>query len=215
MFTPDTLKFLKELASNNNKPWFDANKKRFQQSVQEPALEFVRAMKPRLAKISRHLIADDKKQGGSMMRIYRDTRFSKDKSPYNTHVALRFLCGGALGYYVGIDAKEITLGAGIWQPNKEPLLAIRNAIAKDCKSWSAAYGVKGWVPGGESLARPPQGFDKEHPCVEHLKRKDFVLFKMLKPAVLTNKDFADTVAAEYKGVVPSMKFLAAAIKVSF
>jgi uncharacterized protein (TIGR02453 family) len=215
MFPRDALTFLKDLEGNNNKPWFDANKHRFQQSVQEPALEFIRAMKPRLSKISKHLVADDRKQGGSMMRIYRDVRFGKDKSPYNTHVSLRFLCGGELGYYLGIQPASLTLGAGIWQPDKEPLLAIRNAIAKDCKKWTGAFSGKGWEPGGESLARPPQGFDKDHPCIEHLKRKDFVLFKTLKTSVLTKKDLADTVAAEYKETSPLLKFLASALKQPF
>jgi uncharacterized protein (TIGR02453 family) len=216
MFPTDTLKFLAELGKNNNKAWFDANKTRFQDNVQAPALEFVRAMAPRLKKISPQLIADDRKSGGSMMRIYRDVRFAKDKSPYNTHVAFRFHAeGGALGYYVSIEADSTMLGSGVWQPDKEPLLAIRNAIAADCKGWNAAFSVKGWEPGGESLARPPQGFDKEHPCVEHLRRKDFVLFRKLPPSAITKADFADVVAADFADTKPLLKFLAGALGEKF
>jgi uncharacterized protein (TIGR02453 family) len=216
MFPKDTLKFLNELAKNNNKAWFDTNKKRFQDNVQAPALEFVREMAPRLKKISPHLVADDRKSGGSMMRIYRDVRFSKDKSPYNTHVAFRFHTEGAgCGFYMGIEADTVTLGSGAWQPDKDPLLAIRNAIAADCKGFSAAFSVNGWSPGGESLARPPQGFDKEHPCVEHLKRKDFVLFRNLPTSTLTKADVADKVASEFADTKALVKFLAKALGEKF
>ena len=131
MFPSDALKFLMDLEANNNREWFTANKKRFEQNVQAPALEFVRAMAPRLKKISPALTADDRKVGGSLMRIYRDVRFSKDKTPYNTHIAFRFVAGDGLGCYLSIEVGTVTLGSGIWQPDKEPLLKIRKAIAKD------------------------------------------------------------------------------------
>jgi uncharacterized protein (TIGR02453 family) len=216
MFPGDTPQFLKELGKNNNKPWFDANKKRFQDNVQAPALEFVRAMAPRLKKISPHLVADDRKSGGSMMRIYRDVRFSKDKSPYNTHVALRFMTeAGGCGYYMSIQADGVMLGSGAWQPDKDPLLAIRKAIAADCKAFTAAFSVKGWSPGGETLARPPQGFDKEHPCMEHLKRKDFVLFRNLPVSVLNKADLADQIASEFADTKALNKCLAKALGEKF
>jgi uncharacterized protein (TIGR02453 family) len=173
-------------------------------------------MAPRLKKISPHLVADDRKSGGSMMRIYRDVRFSKDKSPYNTHVAFRFHTEGAgCGFYMGIEAENVTLGSGAWQPDKDPLLAIRKAIAADCKGFTAGFSAKGWSPGGETLARPPQGFDKEHPCVDHLKRKDFVLFRTLPTSVLARADLADKVAAEFADTKPLLKFLAKALSERF
>ncbi|MCA8919168.1 MAG: TIGR02453 family protein [Planctomycetes bacterium] len=210
MFTKDTLAFLKELADNNNREWFKANKKRFDESVQAPALEFVREMAPRLKKISKELTADDRKVGGSLMRIYRDVRFSKDKTPYNTHVAFRFVGGAGLGCYLGIEGDKITLGSGIWHPEKEPLLSIRNAIAADGAGWAKASGIKGWELGGESLSRPPQGFDKEHPHINEIKRKDFVLFRNLKPTLASRPGFADCVAKEYEETRPLLKFLAKA-----
>jgi uncharacterized protein (TIGR02453 family) len=216
MFPSDTFTFLKELASNNNRDWFNVNKKRFESNVQGAALAFVRAMAPRLKKISPHLIADDRKVGGSLMRIYRDVRFAKDKSPYNTHIALRFMGqGSAPGCYLAIGADEVTLGSGVWQPDKEPLLKIRNAIAADGKGWLKAFNVRGWEPGGESLSRPPQGFDKDHPQVDELKRKDFVLFRTLKPSSATKPDFAEAVAADYADTKPLLKFLAGALGEKF
>lgn len=213
MFPKDTLKFLAELETNNDRDWFKANKKRFDESVQAPALEFVRAMAPRLKKISKELTADDRKVGGSLMRIYRDVRFSKDKTPYNTHIALRFVAGDGLGCYLGIEAGTVTLGSGVWHPEKEGLLKIRKAIARDGRAWSKVFNVRGWEPGGEALSRPPKGFEKDHPQVEELKRKDFVLFKKLKPAAVTKADFADAVAKEYANTKPMLQFLAKAMGV--
>ncbi len=214
MFSKDLLSFLDDLKANNNRDWFNANKARFQQALLEPALDFVRLMAPRLKKISRHLEADDRKSGGSLMRIYRDVRFSKDKAPYNDYVAFRFLHEkpGGLGYYVGIDTTEVMLGAGVWRPEKGPLERIRKAIAADCKAWQSAMKAKGWEPGGEALSRPPQGFDRQHPCIEEIKRKDFVLFRKLKRDACTRKDFADTVAKEFTAAKPLMRFIAAALK---
>ena len=89
-FDADLVQFLKDLDANNNREWFNANKARFEASVQGPLLDLIEALAPRLAKISPHIIADPRKVGGSLMRIYRDTRFSKDKSPYKTYMAAQF-----------------------------------------------------------------------------------------------------------------------------
>jgi uncharacterized protein (TIGR02453 family) len=214
MLDAELFKFLKDLSKNNNKDWFNANKKRYESSVQAPVLEFVRAMSPRLKGISPRLVADDRKQGGSMMRIYRDVRFSKDKRPYNEQISLRFLHEkpGGLGYYMGIEPGKVTLGAGIWRPEPPQLEKIRKAIAADAAVWVKAFRLKGWVPGGETLKRPPKGFDADHPAVEDLKRKDFVLFTDLRPEDARKPGFADSVAAEYSRAKPMMKFLAAALK---
>ena len=89
-FPADFFEFFKQLSKNNNRDWFNDNKSRFQASVQEPMSEFIEAMQPHLAGISKHYVADPKPHGGSMFRIYRDTRFSKDKTPYKTHAACHF-----------------------------------------------------------------------------------------------------------------------------
>lgn len=214
MFTDELTRFLRELGKNNNRDWFNANKPRYEQHLLAPALELVRAMAPRLAKISKHLEADDRKVGGSMMRIYRDVRFGKDKRPYNEHVHFRFMHSkpGGLGYFLGVDAAEVTLGAGVWRPEPGPLAAIRKAVAADCKGWQKCFALKGWEPGGETLARPPQGFDKDHPCIADIKRKDFVLFHKMKAAESTKPGFADAVSAAYADTKPLIKFLADALK---
>jgi len=86
-FTPAVFKFLKELKKNNNRPWFQANKERYEKIVRNPLLDFIGDLGPHLRKISPHIVVDNSPSGGSMFRIYRDTRFAKDKTPYKTHVA--------------------------------------------------------------------------------------------------------------------------------
>lgn len=217
MFDPDLLKFLGELKRNNNRDWFNANKKRFEASVQAPALAFIRAMGPRLKKISKSLTANDSKTGGSLFRIYRDVRFAKDKRPYQEYVAMRFLHEkpAGPGCYLAITAQDITLGAGVWQPDKVPLDQIRKAIASNPKAWAKARSAPGFELGGEVLARPPKGYEKDHPAIEDIKRKDFVLFKKLRPQQVLAKDFATAVATEYASAKPFLKFLADALKLPF
>ncbi len=89
-FTPGSLKFLRDLAANNERDWFQSNKERYLSLIQEPALQLIEDFAPRLAKISKHFVADPRPQGGSLFRIYRDIRFSKDKTPYKTYVGDAF-----------------------------------------------------------------------------------------------------------------------------
>jgi len=89
-FTPDLFKFLKDLKAHNTRPWFESNKPRYEEDVKEPMLRFITDLGPRLKKISPYLTADSRPAGGSMFRIYRDVRFSKDKSPYKTNVGAHF-----------------------------------------------------------------------------------------------------------------------------
>ena len=221
MFQRSTLSFLRDLAKNNNKDWFQANKGRYEEHARDPMLEFVRAMEPRLAKISPHIVASDKKVGGSMMRIYRDVRFSKDKSPYNTFLAAQFRHEkGGLGFYARITAGECTLGTGIWRPETKEVARIRKAIVADPKAWKAARDAKPFRDtfgdlAGESLKRPPRGFPAEHPYVEDLKRKDFVGFCEWKAKTICERDFPDQAARAYRSSKKLMAFLCDALGLKF
>ena len=166
------LHFLEELAQHNNKKWFDANKARYEQEVREPALAFIEAMQKPLAKISPDFLAVPKKVGGSLMRIHRDIRFGKDKTPYKTNVGIQFRHEAgcdvhAPGFYVHIDVNEVFLGAGVWRPASEALLAIRKRIDEEPKEWKRVRDNKRfrekWDLAGDSLKRPPRGFDADHP----------------------------------------------------
>ncbi len=221
----DLSNFLAELGANNNKAWFDENKPRFASSVQEPLFAFMDLLAPRMAKISANISIDPRKSGGSLQRIFRDTRFSKDKSPYHTHVAAIFRHEAgkkvpAPGFYLRIDTSAATVGAGIWQPEGPAVFAIRTAIAKDAKRWKRVRSdakfrdLYGELQ-GESLKRPPKGFDPEHPHVEDLKRKDFVGFREMKLRELTKPSFLDEVERSYRVSKSLMKFLCDALKLPF
>ena len=224
-FPKDLSGFLSELAKNNDKAWFDANKPRFAESVQQPMFAFMEALSPRMAKISASIVIDPKKSGGSMQRIFRDTRFSKDKSPYHTHVAaiFRHEVGKkvpAPGFYLRIDTSKVTVGSGIWQPEGAAVLAIRTAIVDDAKRWQrlrkdAKFRELFGELQGESLKRPPKGFDPEHPHVEDLKRKDFVGFRDMKLGELCKPSFLDEVERSYRASKSLMKFLCDALEIPF
>ena len=225
MFTRKTLTFLRDLEENNNRDWFKGNKTRYEADAGEPMREFIRAMQPELRKISSHIVADDRKVGGSMMRIHRDTRFSKDKRPYNTFLSARFgheagKAAGSLGFYLKLTAQACTLGAGIWHPETPVLTRIREAIVAEPRTWKSARDAKAFrdVFGdlqGESLKRPPRGFDPDHPHVEDLKRKDFVAFCEWKAMVATKPGFPKEVAKAYRSSKKLMAFLCGTLDLPF
>ncbi len=217
----DYFAFFNELKVNNNREWFNDNKPRFKESVQEPLAAFVEAMAPRLKKVSKHFVADPRLNGGSVFRIYKDVRFSKDKAPYKIHggVQFRHALGKdahAPGFYVHLAPDEVFYGGGVWHPPAPQLLKIREAIRDKKKPWAAATtgavfkkrfkGVR-----GEGLTRPPRGFDGEHPLIEDIKRKSFFAMAEGRPAQIKKPTFVDDVEAAMKDGKPLMKFLCDAV----
>lgn len=221
----DLVPFLAELAKNNTRDWFNEHKDRYQENVQGSMLEFLEALSPKLRKVSKHIEVIPKKVGGSLMRINRDTRFGKDKSPYHTYVAaqLRHARGKsqpAPGFYLRVEPGTVTLGAGIWQPENPALNKIRKAIEQDGAAWKKArdnakfktlYGELT----GESLKRPPRGFDAESLYVDDLKRKDFVAFREMSSAAASRKDFLEKAVETFAAATPLMKFLCKSLKLAF
>lgn len=217
----DYFKFFKEIDANNNREWFNDNKARFRTSVQEPLAAFVEAMAPRLKKISKHFVADPRPNGGSVFRIYKDVRFSKDKTPYKTHGAVQFRHAlgkdaHAPGFYVHLAPDEIFYGGGIWHPPSPSLLNIREAIRDKGAAWGrattgAAFKKRFGGVRGEGLTRPPRGFDGEGPRIEDIKRKSFFAMAEGKLAQSKKLTFLDDVEAAFKDAKPLMKFLCDAV----
>lgn len=223
-FQPSLFEFLEELAGNNNRPWFEANKPRYASEVLEPCMAFIRGFRPRLAKISEFFAASDRRVGGSLMRVYRDTRFGRDKTPYKTNVGIQFRHEmgrdvHAPGFYVHIAPDECFLALGVWRPDADSLGAIRTAIVEKPDRWRRAKNDakfrRLFTLEGASLKRPPGGFPADHPCVEDLKRTDFVAVEDLSERDVLAKKFADRVAASFAAGRPLMRFLCDAIKVPF
>lgn len=223
-FKPSLLKFLRELEQNNNRPWFKQNKARYEADLLTPALHFIESMEPRVKTLSPYFDAIAMRSGGSLMRIYKDTRFSQDKTPYKTNVGIQFRHESgkdvhAPGYYVHIANDGCFLGAGIWRPESKALADIRDAIDENPDAWRKARDHKPFVSAytleGDSLKRAPKGYDPEHPLIEDLRRKDFIAVQPITKTALRRKDFSDFVTSEFRKATPLMRFLCNALDVAF
>jgi uncharacterized protein (TIGR02453 family) len=223
-FEPATLRFLEELADNNNREWFNENKARYEEQVLDVALRFIQAMQDPLHDIAPHFVALPTRVGGSLMRVYRDTRFSKNKLPYKTNIGIQFRHEQAKdvhspGYYVHIAPDDVFLGAGMWRPDSDSLRKIRERIAAKPSEWRRAVGDKAFARqfaiGGESLTRPPRGFDKDHECIEDIKRKSFIAVRNLPADAPLGKGFQRTVESSFRNAEPLMRFLCKAVGVPF
>jgi uncharacterized protein (TIGR02453 family) len=223
-FTPELFKFLRELAKHNDRGWFQKNKERYEKEARDPFLKLIGDLGPLLARVSRHFVADPRPTGGSMMRIYRDTRFSKDKSPFKTAIAAHFEHrkaepGAAPGFYLHLEPGKSATGSGLWRPEPKPLKQIRDAIAADTRGWQKA--VDGRSHGsacgmmGESLKKPPAGYDPNHPFVEDLKRKDFALRVELTDEVVCSAGFLDEVVDAFEKQSKFVQFLSKAVGLPF
>ncbi|MBU6950288.1 MULTISPECIES: DUF2461 domain-containing protein [unclassified Hahella] len=224
-FSPDFFKFFQQLQANNNKEWFEENKARFKQEVQQPLVRFIEAMAPELMKVSPYFVADPRLNGGSIFRIYRDTRFSKDKTPYKTHAAAQFRHQQyknvhTPGFYVHLATDEIFFGGGIWMPESQELLKIRERIRDKPSAWEKVLAdkklkkVHGGVT-GDGLTRPPKGFDADAPHIEDIKRKSFFAMTQCPVDAAMEKDFHKQVAAGFAAAGPLVEFLCGAMNVQF
>lgn len=223
-FGKQTFAFLSVLAENNKREWFEAHQQEYEDFVRTPALDFISDMSDEMPAISRHFLAQPKKVGGSLMRIYRDTRFSKDKTPYKTNIGIQFRHEvgkdiHAPGYYLHIEPGECFVGIGLWHPDAEALFKIREAIAQNGDAWLAARDdatfLKYFSLEGDSLAKAPRGFAKDHPLVEDLKRKDFICLAPLSMATVTSKNLRPQVVERFRQAAPYMRFLCKALELRF
>lgn len=223
-FTPELFGFMRELAANNDRGWFKAHQDDYERLVREPALDFITDMGDRLEKVSPHLVADSRKVGGSLFRIQRDTRFSKDKTPYkeNTGVHFRHEAAGdahAPGFYLHLQPGSCFMGAGLWHPETRVAYEIRERIDDDQAGWRKATTSKKFAATfalvGDSLVRPPRGYDADHPLIADLKRKDFIASTTLTHKQVTGQDFADEFLTLCWTAAPLMRFLCGAVGVPF
>jgi uncharacterized protein (TIGR02453 family) len=218
--TPELFTFFRELRKNNNRDWFQANKKRYETHVREPLLQFITDFGIRLAEISPHYVADARRSGGSLFRIYRDVRFSKDKTPYKIAAGIQFRHESgkdvhAPGFYLHLEPDNVFAGAGIWHPDTQTLTKIRDTIVENPSRWQHIISGEAFQSTykleGDSLKRPPKGYDPDHPLIEDLKRKDFVAGKPFTEAEACAPDFIDCFAEACQEVAPLVEFLTRAV----
>ena len=217
-FTPDTFAFLRDLAANNDRTWFNDNKARYEGSVRQPALDFITDYVDRLESLSPYFVADSRTVGGSLFRIHRDTRFSKDKTPYKLNTGMHFRHerakdAHAPGYYVHLEPRNCFISAGLWMPEPK--------VAQHRDEWLAATRSAPFTDhfelGGESLKRPPRGIDvdPDDPLMVDLKRKSFIATGPLKQGDVTKADFADVLTERFRAAGPMMKLVCDAVGVKF
>lgn len=224
-FAPATFRFLRALARNNRREWFEEHREEWLGRVRDPMLRFVADVALGLPRISAQFLADPRPVGGSMFRIHRDVRFSKDKSPYKTHVAAHFphLQSDDVhcpGFYLHLEPGEVFFGAGIWRPDTAALRRIRGRIAADPRGWQkvggeAALAARGLAAAGESLKRPPRGFDPAHPCVGDLMRKDFCVASTAGEAEACAPEFLDWFLARCRAAAPYVRWTCEALDLPF
>lgn len=218
IFTPDLFEFLRQLKRHNDRDWFAKNKGRYQQVVVEPAMQFISGFAPHLAKISPHFLADPRPTRGSLFRIHRDTRFSSDKRPYKTHVGIHF--SHATGkdahapvFYLHLQPDQCFAAAGVWHPDNPALTKIRSAIVWEPEQWDRVRRKLDLE--GDSLTRPPKGFDPNHPLIADIKRKDFVTSVALTEKQVCSEAFMREFVTQCRAMLPLVEFTTKALGLKF
>ncbi len=220
-FPAGTQRFLRELAANNNKPWFDEHRDDYERFYLEPAVAFVSAIGPKLKRLS-PAIQFAPKVNGSIMRINRDTRFSKDKSPYKNHLDMWFWQGKEKGwdmpgYFLRVESKKVTVGAGMHHFMGNHVDAYRQAVVDDKHGRALVATAKkvtgaGYEIFGATRKTVPRGFDAEHPRAEFLKH-DGLWSAITGPAPkeLSTPAFVDYCVHHLEALTPLNKWLADAV----
>ncbi len=223
IFTSNCLGFLTKLQANNSREWFKTNQAEYEDQVRTPALKFIELMAPRVHQLSPRLTAVAKKVGGSLMRPQRDSRFSHDKTPYKVNVGIQFrhFQGKdvhAPGLYLHIANDGCFLGSGIWHPDSKALSQIRSCIDDNPNAYKQALAQltkAGFTMTGDSLIRPPKGFDKNHPMIDELKRKDFIAMKPISTETLLSENFDDWCAQQFAQTNKLMGYLCFALDLDY
>jgi len=240
-FTDKTFKFLRALARNNDREWFAAHKTAYEADLRQPFLRLIAALSEPLHGISPQIVANPKPMGGSLFRIYRDTRFSGDKRPYKEHSGANFYHAATRAITRGGDADQATMGrldapgfylhlapgengsfcgGGLWHPQPATLKRVRDYLLNNPASWkaatrSAAFRKTYGVLGGECLSRPPRGYDPEHELIEDFKRKDYVCASHLDEETLCRPDLPKILVKRFAVAAPLIDWLCGALDLEF
>jgi len=207
-FEKSSLQYLKDLKKNNNRDWFAETKPTFKKA-QDNAKAFYAAIRENLEQ-------HDEIDKFKLFRIYRDVRFSKDKTPYQPHFAGSFSRLGKHlrgGYYLRIRPGESFLAGGFWEPNKEDLFRIRKEIEMDASEMREILKDKDYIKyfggkfEGEELKSAPRGFDKEHPDVDLLRKKGFIAVRNFTDAEVLDKKFINELDKTYKALRPFFDYM--------
>ena len=218
-FSKESLAFLRALKRNNNREWFRSRKDDYERVVRTPMLNVIEQLAKDFTRVAPELIASPK---ASLYRIYRDTRFSEDKTPLKTHAAAVFPWKGlarheGAGLYFEVAPGWVWIGGGMYAPETPHLVKVREHIVETWPEIKKITGAKRFVTHvttmhGEKLTRPPRGFPSDHPSIEFLKHRQFLASREFPPELATSKDFYPTLLATFTAIVPLVRFLNAPLR---
>lgn len=208
------LNFLKNLKRNNNREWFQKYRPVYEESVRSPMIQLIEALAKEFEEFAPEILASPK---SSLFRIYRDTRFSKDKRPFKTHVAASFSVRGlqrheGAGFYFHIAPTELWIGGGIYRPVPDELRSVRDHIANnyehlkkivEARQFRKLFGTLS----GEQSSRMPRGYPADHPAEHYLRHKDLLAARELAPAEGTKPNFLETLVESFRAMHPLIRFL--------
>ena len=213
-FPKEALTFFRGLKKNNAREWFQEHKQVFDDKVKAPMVELVSALNRDMMRFAPEYATDPAK---AIYRIYRDTRFSHDKTPYKTHIAAVFNRRGmekhaGAGLYFSVSPEEIEIAGGVYMPGPEQLLAIRNHLAANhaefrrliaARSFRTLMG-KLW---GQQLSRAPKGFPPDHAAADLLRYKQWLVYVLLEPSLAATPKLAPELIRRFRVMVPFVEFL--------
>jgi len=214
-FPKEGIAFLRALKKNNDRDWFTPRKPDFETLVKQPMIDLVAAVHREMLRFAPQYVGEPAK---CVYRIYRDTRFSKDKTPYKTFASALLLrngfdrhAGGA-GIYFSISPAEIEVAGGVYMPDRDLLLALRQHIAANHRQFRATFNtpkVKRLLGDlwGESVSRMPKGFDPEHPAGDLIRRKHYILSANFDPRLATTPNLLSEITARVEAMTPFVEFL--------
>jgi uncharacterized protein (TIGR02453 family) len=213
-FPVEGLQFLRSLTRNNNREWFQEHKGIYEANLKEPMMNLIASLAEDFAEFAPEMMASPK---ASAYRIHRDTRFSKDKSPYKTHVAAVFPRSGlgkheGAGLYLHLSPAEVFVGGGLYMPQPEDLNVVRQRILEDDKAFRKIVQAGSFKRlfgelHGEQLSRVPRGFPPDHPAAEYLRYKQFLAARTFPPTLATSRSFYSDVVKTFRAMMPFIRFL--------
>ena len=226
LFTPASLRFLRALARNNRRPWFEAHRREYEALIMDPMRELVEELDVRLARLAPEIVGEPKR---SIFRIHRDVRFSEDKSPYKTQAACWFYHrdashrvgqeshGGGAGFYFQVAPGNAFSGGGIWMPPKAALGRIRDAIAERPAAFARTVTAApvprrfGGLDEDAMLKRVPRGFPPDHPAARWLRYRSFTLGRGLTDAQVVSAKLPALLEADFALMLPLVRWLNGAL----
>ncbi len=216
-FPAEGLAFFAGLQRNNRREWFQPRKAIFEEKLKQPMREFVSALNSAMTRFAPEYATDPDK---AIYRIYRDTRFSKDKTPYKTHIGALLLRRGdkaGAGFYVAVSQKGVEIAGGIYAPPPETLLSLRQYLAERHREFRKIAGARAvrelfGAMQGEQLTRVPKGFAGDHPAADLLRFKRLMFYVELPPDLATTPALYTSVVQHFRAVTPFVEFLNAPLK---